>query len=81
MYRIIDKLRLDRYVNSRLILALDLFVSMGATIVALLLASILLGEAIFSFNLMAWWLGGALSFLWQHFCFYKPISRLFAMQR
>lgn len=78
MYRIIDKLRLDRYVNSRLILALDLFVSMGATIVALLLASILLGEAIFSFNLMAWWLGGALFFSLAAFLFlqtHKSIIR------
>lgn len=78
MYRIIDKLRLDRYVNSRLILALDLFVSMGATIVALLLASILLGEEIFSFNLMAWWLGGALFFSLAAFLFlqtHKSIIR------
>lgn len=78
MYRIIDKLRLDRYVNSRLILALDLFVSMGATIVTLLLASILLGEEIFSFNLMAWWLGGALFFSLAAFLFlqtHKSIIR------
>lgn len=78
MYRIIDKLRLDRYVNSRLILALDLFVSMGATIVALLLASILLSEEVFSFNLMAWWLGGALFFSLAAFLFlqtHKSIIR------
>lgn len=78
MYRIIDKLRLDRYVNSRLILALDLLVSMGATVVALLLASILLGEEAFSFNLMAWWLGGAFFFSLTAFLFlqtHKSIIR------
>lgn len=78
MYRIIDRLRLDRYVNSRLILALDLLVSMGATVVALLLASILLGEEAFSFNLMAWWLGGAFFFSLTAFLFlqtHKSIIR------
>lgn len=29
MYRLIEKLRLDRYISSRLILALDLLVSVG----------------------------------------------------
>ena len=43
MYRLIEKLRLDRYVSSRLILALDLLVSAGASIISLLVASILLG--------------------------------------
>lgn len=78
MYRIIDRLRLDRYVNSRLILALDLLVSMGATVVALLLASILLGEEAFSFNLMVWWLGGAFFFSLTAFLFlqtHKSIIR------
>jgi len=43
MYRLIEKLRLDRYISSRLILALDLLVSVGASIISLLVASILLG--------------------------------------
>ena len=43
MYRLIEKLRLDRYISSRLIFALDLLVSVGASIISLLVASILLG--------------------------------------
>lgn len=62
MYRLIEKLRLDHYISSRLILALDLLVSTGATIITLLLESILLGPDGLSSSTMLWWLGGAVVF-------------------
>lgn len=62
MYRLIKKLRLDRYVSSRLILALDLLVSVGATIISLLLAHILLGSDCFPAGTVGWWLGGSVVF-------------------
>ena len=62
MYRLIKKLHLDRYVSSRLILALDLLVSVGASIITLLLASVLLGPEIFTWKAVGWWLGGAVVF-------------------
>lgn len=62
MYRLIKRLRLDRYVSSRLILALDLLVSVGATIISLLLAHILLGPECFPAGTVGWWLGGSVVF-------------------
>ena len=67
MYRLIQKLRLDRYVSSRLILALDLLVSVGASIITLLLASVLLGPEIFTWKTVGWWLGGSFVFSWIAF--------------
>ena len=62
MYRLIKKLHLDRYVSSRLILALDLLVSVGASVISLLLAHILLGPECFPAGTVGWWLGGAVVF-------------------
>lgn len=67
MYRIIEKLRLDRYVSSRLILALDLLISVGASIFSLLLANTLLGSGSLSGKLVGWWLGCSLAFSWIAF--------------
>lgn len=67
MYRIIEKLRLDHYVSSRLILALDLLISVGASIISLLLASALLGREILTWRLVGWWLGSSLVFSWIAF--------------
>lgn len=62
MYRLIKRLRLDRYVSSRLILALDLLVSVGASVISLLLAHILLGSDCFPAGTVGWWLGGSVVF-------------------
>ena len=67
MYRLIEKLRLDRYVSSRLILALDLLVSAGASIISLLVASILLGAEALIWKTIGWWLGGSVVFSWIAF--------------
>lgn len=67
MYRIIEKLRLDHYVSSRLILALDLLISVGASIISLLLASALLGSEILTWRLVGWWLGSSWVFSWIAF--------------
>ena len=67
MYHLIEKLRLDRYVNSRLILALDLLVSTGASAISLLLASVLLEPDIFSWKAAGWWLGGSVIISWIAF--------------
>ena len=67
MYRLIEKLRLDRYVSSRLILALDLLVSAGASIISLLVASILLGPEALTWKTIGWWLGGSIVFSWIAF--------------
>lgn len=67
MYRIIEKLRLDHYVSSRLILALDLLISVGASIISLLLASALLGREILTWRLVGWWLGSSWVFSWIAF--------------
>lgn len=67
MYRLIEKLRLDRYVSSRLILALDLLVSAGASIISLLVASILLGPEALTWKTIGWWLGGSVVFSWIAF--------------
>ena len=56
MYRLIEKLRLDRYISSRLIFALDLLVSVGASIISLLVASILLGAEALIWKTIGWWL-------------------------
>ena len=64
MYRLIEKLRLDRYISSRLILALDLLVSVGASIISLLVASILLGAEALIWKTIGWWLGGSVVFSW-----------------
>ena len=42
MYRLIEKLHLERYLNSRLILAIDLVVSGVASLCALVLVRLLL---------------------------------------
>ena len=67
MYRLIEKLRLDRYVSSRLILALDLLVLAGASIISLLVASILLGAEALIWKTIGWWLGGSVVFSWIAF--------------
>lgn len=67
MYRLIEKLRLDRYVSSRLILALDLLVSAGASIISLLVASILSGPETLTWKTIGWWLGGSVVFSWIAF--------------
>ena len=67
MYRLIEKLRLDRYISSRLILALDLLVSVGASIISLLVASILLGAEALIWKTIGWWLGGSVVFSWIAF--------------
>ena len=67
MYRLIEKLHLDRYVSSRLILALDLLVSAGASIISLLVASILLGAEALIWKTIGWWLGGSVVFSWIAF--------------
>lgn len=67
MYRIIEKLRLDHYVSSRLILALDLLISVGASIISLLLANALLGSEILTWRLVGWWLCSSLVFSWIAF--------------
>ena len=67
MYRLIEKLHLDRYVSSQLILALDLLVSAGASIISLLVASILLGPEAHPGKTKCWWLGGSIVFSWIAF--------------
>lgn len=67
MYRILEKLRLDRYVSSRLILALDLLISVGASIISLLLANALLGSEFLTWRLVGLWLGCSLVFSWIAF--------------
>ena len=67
MYRIIEKLRLDHYVSSRLILALDLLISAGASIISLLLANALLGSELLTWQLVGLWLGCSLVFSWIAF--------------
>lgn len=67
MYRIIEKLRLDHYVSSRLILALDLLISVGASIISLLLANALLGSELLTWQLVGLWLGSSLVFSWIAF--------------
>ena len=67
MYRLIEKLRLDRYISSRLIFALDLLVSVGASIISLLVASILLGAEALIWKTIGWWLGGSVVFSWIAF--------------
>lgn len=67
MYRILEKLRLDRYVSSRLILALDLLISVGASIISLLLANALLDSELLTWRLVGMWLGCSLVFSWIAF--------------
>ena len=73
MYRLIEKLRLDRYVSSRLILALDLLVSAGASIISLLVASILSGPETLTWKTIGWWLGGSVVF--SRSCCSKPTNQ------
>lgn len=67
MYHLIQKLRLDHYISSRLILALDLLVSVGASIITLLLANVLLGPEVFTWKAVGWWVGGSFVFSWIAF--------------
>ena len=62
MYRLIEKLHLDRYLNAKLVLCIDLAISLASSIGALMLIKLLLplpeGE---SFRAILW-LGGSLLF-------------------
>ena len=48
MFKLIDKLRLENYVSSRLILSLDLFISLGCSLFSLFLVGVLFSS--FSYN-------------------------------
>ena len=48
MFKFIDKLRLENYVSSRLILSLDLFISLGCSLFSLFLVGVLFSS--FSYN-------------------------------
>ncbi len=61
MSRLIEKLHLDRYVSSRLILALDLLVSVGSSLISLFLSGIFFRNFADAY-LTLWWLGGSLFF-------------------
>ena len=47
MFKLIEKLHLDKYVNSYLILAIDLFASVGVTLFTLFWAGVILGSFVY----------------------------------
>ncbi len=62
MHRIIERLHLDRYFSSYLILLLDMVASTGATILALLFTGSLLYHSYPAEDVVMWWLGGSVVF-------------------
>ena len=48
MFKLIEKLHLDKYVNSYLILAIDLFVSVGVTLFTLFWAGVIFGSFVYT---------------------------------
>ncbi len=71
MYRLIEKLHLDRYLNSRLILALDSIISVGSTFASLLLARAIFGVALHVGSLTLIWLAVSLVVSWGAFAALK----------
>lgn len=61
MSRLIEKLRLDRYVNANLILALDVFVSVGASVLSLFFANTFISPVVEQL-VIVWWLLGSAGF-------------------
>ena len=61
MSQLIDKLRLDRYVNANLILALDVFASVGASVTSLFFANTFISPVV-NRVVIAWWLLGSMCF-------------------
>lgn len=72
MYRFIEKFHLERYLSSKLILCIDLFVSMCSSMLALLLAQALLHpieSGLFSYSLL--WMCCSLVFSFASFKVFK----------
>lgn len=68
MYRLIEKLHLDRYLSSKLILAIDLAVSFVASLAALLLAELFVTSLTPIAQFALYWLVG--SSIFSAICFY-----------
>ena len=63
MYRLVNKLQLHRYLNARLVLGLDVLLSVCASLFALFLASVFSHSGqMMTYTIVAWWLSGALVF-------------------
>ena len=63
MYRLANKLQLHRYLNARLVLGLDVLLSVCASLFALFLASVFSHSGqMMTYTIVAWWLSGALVF-------------------
>ena len=58
--KIVDKLHLDRYFSSRLILAIDLFVSLSASICSLMFIKMLLFKSLVTVDFILVWLSASL---------------------
>lgn len=65
---LVSKLKLDRFFSSKLILAIDLFVSLSASICTLMFVKIMVSSSGLSGNFILTWLG--LSFVMSFVCFY-----------
>lgn len=57
---LVDKLHLDRYFSSKLILAIDLFMSLSASVCSLMFVKMLLFKSLVTIGFMAVWLSASL---------------------
>lgn len=71
MYRLIEKLHLDHYLNSRLILVVDTLMSLTASMFALLFANTIFTFHAFSGTIIMWWLVCSLVFVVFFFLLFK----------
>lgn len=58
--KLVDKLHLDRYFSSKLILAIDLFMSLSASVCSLFFVKMLLFKSLVTISFMAVWLSASL---------------------
>ena len=65
--KIISKLKLDRFFSSKLILAIDLFLSLAASVAALMFVKVVLSSEVINLTFVAVWLALALML---SFCFF-----------
>ena len=59
MFRIIEKLRIEKYISSKLILGLDVFVSVGVSLFTLFLAELVFVAFSYDATLLACWILGS----------------------
>ena len=69
--RMVSKFKLDRFFNSKLVLAIDLFVSLSASICTLIFVKVMLSSVGLTVPFIMTWLGLSLGFSLLYFFVFK----------